>query len=681
MLIFVPGLDRAKAIAHIIKSYSGVQLSKSYEIVGMAYGYEGWNHLNRKFEEGAVPPHSAEERRQQFVESMLGAGISETDTSQIMSEIERTDRKGDADTRDAREHRQDAFDRLVKLAQEGKSAEFTELAGELIGRLDKTQTARVLDMVREHAPRSPEAALYATRLYLSGVMADTEKQSLEGLFSFATSSERDNVRLSAHLGLALVLSQKSDGNGEVKRNLDIAVNGDLPEALFTLARFHEYGVHGYRRDLKKALGLYIEMYEELDAEFAALEIARLLITKNELYPEDYEYDPIELLTGLADDGSSEAMEMLGAIRSATKLNEQGYELGETITPDGGKRPKLVRDALKGAFDLSTTHAESLTAGLFGYTSWSRLNNAANDKRTVKGKFDEECSAPEFVKRQNLQRNLLCYRLSLDEYIAEIAIRLLKPTSRLGKPSLRRLEQEASGKMFPFASDDMMGSVQPFLDQVGIKSSAGLEGMNTVRDMMPVNPAGWLTVLEHVGFKIRNGRTKPTLSGEVIGEIANASGAIPIYMIGAAYDPGDLSDLLVDKHMKTIARKSDRAFLLFGKPTFIVAKNDEAGVLYGGRVYHEGAWSDFVLSPGVTVDDLIAQRAAFTYPLNEEFITRHTYEGCISHAIAIEASSRGDDPETVEYHVIKKGSGWMSLLSGDAASAMQMMSKMRQAMPF
>jgi hypothetical protein len=681
MLIFIPGLDRAKAIAHIIKSYSGIQLSKSYEVVGQMYGYEGWNHLNRKFEEGAIPPHNAEERRLQFVESMLGAGISQTNTSQIMSEIERTDGKGDADTRDAKGRIQDVWDRLDKLGRQGKSAEFTLLAGELVGRLDKTQVAKVLDMVREHAPRSPEAAFNATRLYLSGVMNDTEEQSLEGLLLLATSSKDDHVRWSAHLGLALVLSQKSDSNGEVKRNLDIAVSGDLPEALFILARFHEHGVHGYRRDLKKALGLYIEMYEELDAEAAAIEIARLLITENELDPEDYDYDPIELLTELAEDGSAEAIAMLVVLRSATKLNEQGFELRETITPDGGKRPKLVRDALKGAFGMRSAEAESLTAGLFGYTSWSRLNNAANDKRTVKGKFDEECSAPEFVKRQNLQRNLLCYRLSLDEYIAEIAIRLLKPTSRLGKPSLRRLEQEASDKMFPFASDDMMAGVQPLLDQVGVKSRNGLEGMNTVRDMMPANPAGWLTVLEYMGFKIQNGRTKPMSSGEPIGEIADKSGVIPIHMIGAAYDPGDLSDLLVDKHMKTIGRKSERAVLLFGKPTFVVSKNDEAGVLYGGRVYHEGAWSDFVLSPGVTIDDLIAQRTAFTYPLSDEFITRHTYEDCMQHAIAIEASSRGDDPETAEYHVIQKASGWMSLLSGDAASAMQMMSKMRQTMPF
>lgn len=80
------------------------------------------------------------------------------------------------------------------------------------------------------------------------------------------------------------------------------------------------------------------------------------------------------------------------------------------------------------------------------------------------------------------------------------------------------------------------------------------------------------------------------------------------MSAVAYIPGDLRDEHVARLKADVAAAHPAgAALMFSKPLGWLPEQGQGGLLYGGLLWWDKAWSDFVLRPGGGLDDALAQR--------------------------------------------------------------------------
>jgi len=80
------------------------------------------------------------------------------------------------------------------------------------------------------------------------------------------------------------------------------------------------------------------------------------------------------------------------------------------------------------------------------------------------------------------------------------------------------------------------------------------------------------------------------------------------MSAVAYIPGDLGDGQVARLKADIgAAHPAGAVLVFNRPTGWLSERGGGGLVYGGLLWWDRAWSDFVLRPDGGLDDALAQR--------------------------------------------------------------------------
>jgi TPR repeat protein len=447
MLIHIPSLDRAKQIAGWLRKHSGVARQKSLNIVADMHGYEGWDHLLARWMEldnGASK--STDTRHQQFVASMKRHEIS--NTSVIMDLIDPVDEESEntiriSISRDDIAKEAAKYDPRVKAAEarlefyhtSGDPTGLVMAATQLLQTVGKHQTSRFFELLTLNQGKTPEAALFATSLYLAGYMQDTDGSIVTNLFETALRSENPDISTNAHYGLGVHL-RKIDLK-RAMRHMQIAVDADCAPAKFAMALCLETGAFGYDEDPERAIQLYIECHENHGHELAKLSIAKAIVfgNRNEL-----PYDAEELLSELAGSGQKEAEVILKWIKTRRRHATLDIRLPSTVTPNGGNRPKMVRDALKAQFGLPETLLEAVTATFYGYETWKALLGASSNKKTTKGPHDEDCDTGELAERKKFQAYILTEYFGLGDMPAEVALDLLQPTARTGKPSLKDLER-------------------------------------------------------------------------------------------------------------------------------------------------------------------------------------------------------------------------------------------------
>ncbi|WP_210243609.1 hypothetical protein [Mesorhizobium sp. B2-4-3] len=237
-------------------------------------------------------------------------------------------------------------------------------------------------------------------------------------------------------------------------------------------------IAGHPADPKPMIDALLDAHEGADS-FASVALARVMLTEIEIDG----FDPVALLCEAAEVDNPKAQAILEELEDEIDEDDRLHDiLPHMVVPDGMKRPKLVRDALTRETGMPAAVAETMTARFHGFLDWGRLKNAAEDPRRPKGPFDEECGALVFDERREIQAEIAVVFGFADEGTAAVAVRLLSPTSRKGKPSLRRLGERLEGRMFPFGPKELSDRMEGFL------SSMGFDGdMDALQTLFPIAP--------------------------------------------------------------------------------------------------------------------------------------------------------------------------------------------------
>lgn len=452
MFIHFHSLDRVRQIGGWLRKHSGIARQTALNIASEMHGYEGWEHLLvRGKEVNATASTDLEIRTQQFRAVMAARGVSDPEAILKMIDPPRSDENEiptisismDDIARQAAKYDprvKAAESRLEFFHQLGDPTSLINAATKVLQTAGRHQSARFFELIHLNQNGNPEAALFATSLYLAGYMEDPDGSIVLGLLERALKSNFPDIRVNANYGLGVHLRETDPVRA--RSHMQYAVDANLDVAKFAMALYLDSGIHGYEEDHEQAMAYYVDCHENHGHHLAKLEIAKAVVLRGR---SDLPYDGEQLLAELAREGQKEAAFILRWMNARRRRESMDIRLPNKVTPTGGNRPKMVRDALVNKFGIAEKIAEEVTASLYGYDSWHALMKAATDKKTPKGPEDEDCTADEFEKRKKSQANLLVEYLGLEETSAEVAVELLQPTGRtISKPSLKNLEK-AIGK--------------------------------------------------------------------------------------------------------------------------------------------------------------------------------------------------------------------------------------------
>ncbi len=135
-------------------------------------------------------------------------------------------------------------------------------------------------------------------------------------------------------------------------------------------------------------------------------------------------------------------------------------------------------------------------------------------------------------------------------------------------------------------------------------------MGSLRCMHPIQPDVWLGMMEeHLGWVFSKVDEDAELDGDQVAVAVGSGGRrLPVFMSAVTYIPGDLRDEHVARLKARIgAAYPAGAVLMFNKPVGWQPEQGPGGLLYGGMLWWDKAWSDFVPRPGGGLDDALAQR--------------------------------------------------------------------------
>ncbi|MCS4089339.1 hypothetical protein [Rhizobium sp. BK176] len=661
MPINVVDREQVKKIASIIKSRCKkaghvITLSACRDIAARLYGYLNWNHLLKRSVDREGNHFSWEEVQGSFLNSLRREPLPPIVIDEIMEVLkEHFAAQGKGSTEDVRgqpnEMRADLDRMYAEEDFDGLLEAILDISPSVLGKFD----SGFFDMVDEIVRRNPEAALALSNIIPESGSPDVDmKARLARLQLGIGRSDAADPHLHLAMALLLITSNRS----EALTHLDAALEAGCPDAPYVAGMFAETEAPP---NLTEAMEHYQAGFEDHDDLMCGLAIARLLLSENALDPADYDYDAEELLEELGEFDTAEGDQARSMLNMLHEARTTPRVLSEKVIPISSKRPKLVRDAIKSYFDISIEKAEAATASLHGFESWGRLLNAAKDPRTIKGPFDEDLDAPRFVARRNAQVGVLRMHVPIDQYFGEIAIPMLGATSRQGRPSLRKLKETASNRLIPFDSRSMEESMKEFVKSAGIDfDGSSTEFFNMLRSAKPIDPEVWCEYLRDTcKWDIREIKPSPTIGGSKVAQVKGEGRSFDVYMIGAAYEPGDRTDLLVDKMMKDIDQNGGDAILLFSKVAVFRGKKSNLGVLYGGRMRLDSNWTDFTVRPNCGIKGAIDQIGHFQYPPNDEFISRFGFSDYLEAGAWISANSAEGPDGPIKFGLISMASGWTS----------------------
>jgi len=330
---------------------------------------------------------------------------------------------------------------------------------------------------------------------------------------------------------------------------------------------------------------------------------------------------------------------------------------ERVTPWDTKRPQLVADALVEASIFDRGPAETMTAMLYGFNSWSALMQAAQQGP---GDLPDEAVSAEIQERRFAgQVFVLAEATEMPHHEAELLIEMLAPTASETKPSLKgfqdRLDDVETTEM-PHDPDSGSARADSSPDKIEFS-------IDQFRTLHPVQPDVWIPVLEQLcGWTIRKAKLKTAANGSRVGWVNAPDGtSYPIHISSISYVPGDLGDVQEQEVKQAIAAKTPRAVLLFNRVTgWTGDKSNGRGAVYGGQVLSNGVWDHFVirLHQG-GLEDVLAQRCLMSGKPSEEFLKRFGEEDALSKKLAftLVAYLSGEDEAKREFRTLRSASGW------------------------
>jgi hypothetical protein len=519
--------------------------------------------------------------------------------------------------------------------------------------------AALIDKISEISPKAAYMKAF--------ILTEEQDEEAERFFRLASECEDGGVSGPANMSLTSIYMERGRDDLALPY-LRKAVEHDVPMARHMLSLAYVWGKMGLKIDISEAVHLLEGLIKDEYSE-AKVTLAQLIIAKKAKLPN---VDPFQLIAEAAADGVEEAITMLldlGKGLSEAPGNEEPM-LPYVVIPDGMKRPKLVRDALVSEFGMTRDQSEELTAGLYGYSKWSVLTRAATDPKVKKGKFDEDMEPAELNERNQLLTSVLCYYIEIEDYIADIAINLLKPTARNGRPTLKKLQERVNSCMIPVGSRTISTNMNRLVDQIGV----GGDLEKSMRTASPARADVWLEMLSsHLGWKFEEVDAKADADGAWIGRtLTKSRKTFEVFISRALFTPGDQGDDHIFKIRRSIEERADNAILLFSKPlVHLPEPRKDRGVLFGGLIFDDGKWNEFMLRPGGGIDDAVDHQLTIEEEMNPNDVSQFIFDGAGSLGQLIASYVNDADPRDKNGYIpFGTINGWTNFIPAELAKMMK-----------
>ncbi|NTF16863.1 hypothetical protein G6L37_00290 [Agrobacterium rubi] len=562
-------------------------------------------------------------------------------------------------------------DKLEAMEREGQGREAFVLAMSLLSRDGSDETGRIFAIIERAAERHADAALTAAMSYRIFDREETRPGAISTYYEMAIAGDDEKIRRMATFGFARHLLDAGE-NGRGIRLMKMARRLGHAEAAAEMGSFYEKGSFGVAVDLQECVKCYVEAVEG-DSGRGLFLLSQFMLS-NTVKVRDYH--PLDLLQRSAAHGYPEAValvaQMADVIETVMETDPDPDMLSYVVVPDGTERIRLVREAMMNEFSVAEEEAGVVTALLHGYPDWQTLNSDALNADKPKGKFDEDCSAAEFNERERMQTEIFQSRTGCSKEAALTAIKLLRPTSRSAKPSLRRFDKIMEGIITRGLPTDLGSLVAETLKDMGVANVE--KSGRALRTLWPLRVKTWLDVFETHGWSMRR-RKLDASDGEQVAVSETSDGRLfKIYMSVVAYDPGDLGDEDVEELTKRIEGECQRAVLIFNHPRVSRIRGSQTrAAFYGGKILNNGSWSDFILRKSDGVDDALRQAGTGMDIQSPTTVTENAFEGAIELAYRI-AAEVVDQKDTEGFGLFHSTSQWSAPMPPAAMAAARLMAE-------
>jgi len=534
---------------------------------------------------------------------------------------------------------------------------------------------------------APHAEIAATNFALALIYAHGMPRDLVragALLDPLTRAQDPEVRSHAHNWLAHIASGKLGGSpapAAAVAHFEQAARLGYAEAAFNAGLLYESG-NGMPPSEDKARELY-----RRGVELGHVQSMTNLACK--IVGQDHD-EAIDLLERAAAAGDEKASGLLQAITESSMATAFGDSVASEedglaplpvcVVPSGTWRPKAIVAALRKAFDAPAKDAEEIVAFMLGFGGWRELVQAA-----TRGKADlpdEQCGAAEVLRRRIYQAHVLAECSGMGPVAASIAVDTLQPTAKAGRPALdeatlarmRAASEEYEEALAHEDLDDEDDLDELDLDDEiaaalgSVKEGAGIDpqsGPMTLLDVLrlihPIQPDVWLGLMaEHLGWVFTDIDEDAEQEGDQVAVAVGRRGRhMPVLMSAVIYIPGDRGDAHVARLKADIgAAHPAGAVLLFNRPAGWLPEQGGGGLVYGGLLWADNAWSDFVLRPSGGLDDAFAQRGRDLAHPDARTVADLGFAGAHSVLHSLAAYLEGLEPDEVDVRFLRFASGWL-----------------------
>ncbi len=568
-------------------------------------------------------------------------------------------------------------------------------AGTILGTAMDLSPASVKGEVAAALERAaPHAEIATLNFALALVYADGMPRNLVragALLEPLTRVQEPALRSHAHNWLAHIASGRLGGSpapAAALSHFEQAARLGHAEAAFNAGLLYESG-NGTPPSKDKACELYRR----------AIELGHVPSMTNlacKIVGQDRD-EALDLLEQAAAAGDEKASGLLRAITESgvTTAFGDSFALEEDrappqpvrVVPSGTRRPKAIVAALRKAFDAPAKDMQETVAFMLGFGSWCEMVQAATKNKADPP--DEECGAAEVLRRRAYQSYALAECSEMGPVAASIAVDALRPTAEAGRPvldqaTLERMRDawekyaEALGDEDLDDEDDLddldvagelaavLGSV---MEVAGVDPhSDPMNLLDALRLMHPIQPDVWLGLMEeHLGWVFTDVDEDAEQDGDQVAVAVGSPGRrVPVFMSAVAYIPGDLSDAHVARLKADIgAAHPAGAVLVFNRPAGWLPEQGGGGLVYGGLLWSDKTWSDFVLRPGGGLEDALSHRGRNLVHPDAPALAALGFAGASGVLHSLAAYLEGFEPDEVDVKFLRSASGWLMPLATPA----------------
>ncbi len=213
-----------------------------------------------------------------------------------------------------------------------------------------------------------------------------------------------------------------------------------------------------------------------------------------------------------------------------------------------------------------------------------------------------------------------------------------------------------------AADELAAALGGVMEAAGIDPTPDLTGLlDGLRRMHPIQPDVWLGLMgQHFGWVFADIDEDAEQDGDQVAVAVGSRGRhMPVLMSAVAYIPGDLDDAHVARLKADIgAAHPAGAVLVFSRPAGWLPEQGGGGLVYGGLLWSDDAWSDFVLRPGGGLDDALAQRGRDLVHPDAPALAALGFPGASSVLHSLAAYLEGLEPDEADVQFLRFGGGWL-----------------------